>query len=728
MALAPYLRNRSKSSHWGSLGLFVLLGLAAAAQSPPLEGSEQRVPPSSSPSDLTVMGDHVYFVAEDGSTGRELWRTNGEPGNAERIQDIVPGSEGAVPERLLAVGNRLYFSAATPDTGRELWFTDGTPAGTHRTRDLRPGRDSSDPAPLLARGAELYFRARTGATGEELWKTDGTAEGTVLVKDMFEGPNDSSPGQLGVASLGDGTFLLTGYNALGPSILWRSDGTGAGTTYLPFAPSFCDLFHPLGGKALFRGQSMSYGTEPWISDGTAEGTFVLKDINPGDAYSLREWGVELGIHLLFSADDVAHGQELWGTDGTAEGTILIKDINPGAGSSDPYKYVRVGNEALFIANDGQTGKELWRTDGTPEGTRLVRDIYKGPASAEPYAFAVAGGSLFFSAREDLHGEELWRYESATGDAHLVADIIPGPQSSEPYATVALGDIGVFAANHPDTGTELWRSDGTPEGTVPIADIFHESFENPSSSPTELTPVASGLLYFVVNDLEHGAELWVTGGSGDNTRLVKDIFPGPASSDPRHLTPMGDVLYFEADDGYNGRELWKSDGTALGTALAVNIGFQQEGAGIKEMVTFDRVLLIVATKAEVGEELLIVSTDSHLEVCDIQKGPDSSHPEGLVVVPSANKAYFRADDGVHGVELWYVESGQGYEAHMVRDIVPAPRTGAKFEALVPFGDGVAAVIDDAVHGAELWRVGGEKHDAGLVKDLRTEETLRSPAKR
>ena len=46
------------------------------------------------------------------------------------------------------------------------------------------------------------------------------------------------------------------------------------------------------------------------------------------------------------------------------------------------------------------------------------------------------------------------------------------------------------------------------------------------------------------DLDHGAELWRTDGTGAGTVLVKDIYPGEKSGAPTFFTPFGDYLYFQ----------------------------------------------------------------------------------------------------------------------------------------------------------------------------------------
>uniref|UniRef100_UPI00056C1DDD hypothetical protein n=1 Tax=Microcystis aeruginosa TaxID=1126 RepID=UPI00056C1DDD len=68
--------------------------------------------------------------------------------------------------------------------------------------------------------------------------------------------------------------------------------------------------------------------------------------------------------------------ELWKSDGTAAGTVLVKDINPGSSSSYPGSLTAVGNTLFFTAYDGLggSGTELWKSDGTAAGTVLVKDI------------------------------------------------------------------------------------------------------------------------------------------------------------------------------------------------------------------------------------------------------------------------------------------------------------------------------------------------------------------
>jgi ELWxxDGT repeat protein len=90
---------------------------------------------------------------------------------------------------------------------------------------------------------------------------------------------------------------------------------------------------------------------------------------------------------VFVADDGVHGTELWVTDGSAAGTSLVKDIHLGSQGAYLHHFAAIGNgQAVFSADEGINGIELWVTDGTSLGTHLVKNINSMPFSSTPYGF------------------------------------------------------------------------------------------------------------------------------------------------------------------------------------------------------------------------------------------------------------------------------------------------------------------------------------------------------
>lgn len=146
---------------------------------------------------------------------------------------------------------------------------------------------------------------------------------------------------------------------------------------------------------------------------------------------------------------------MWFSDGTVEGTRLVKDINPGPGSSEPSIW-DMGAQALFGAGDAEHGVELWATDGSEAGTYLVMDINPGPASSMFYSSERFGERLFFSENDAVHGEEMWvaEWDGARYQARLVKNLWPGPKSASPYNLVKDTEAeGAFVAEEP--GMRRW---------------------------------------------------------------------------------------------------------------------------------------------------------------------------------------------------------------------------------------------------------------------------------
>jgi ELWxxDGT repeat protein len=133
--------------------------------------------------------------------------------------------------------------------------------------------------------------------------------------------------------------------------------------------------------------------------------------------------VSLGDRLVLFARD-AHGWEPWATDGTLDGTALLRDVRPGQAGGIPEGFheepivlmAQQGLRAVFVAQDGIHGFELWSTDGTPEGTDMVADIGPGSSvdSSRLNLVTASSGLLFFVADDGVHGMELWALPPFTG--------------------------------------------------------------------------------------------------------------------------------------------------------------------------------------------------------------------------------------------------------------------------------------------------------------------------
>jgi len=92
------------------------------------------------------------------------------------VKDIYSGSSSGIgTPYFTAVGNTLYFRADDGTNGDELWKSDGTTAGTMLI-DLNAGPPDSNPNNLVVIGNDLYFEAYHTQFGDEIWmiQTDGT--------------------------------------------------------------------------------------------------------------------------------------------------------------------------------------------------------------------------------------------------------------------------------------------------------------------------------------------------------------------------------------------------------------------------------------------------------------------------------------------------------------------------------------------------------------------------
>ena len=286
------------------------------------------VPMLLNPTQMAVYNGKLYFSAEDsGDTG--LWCID-RTGNASEI--VVNSGGSSYPMNLTEMDDILYFTAVTAAYGRELWKTDGTQANTALVADIDSDTSGSIIDTLIVYNGKLYFAADDGDLGNELWCSDGTGAGTRCAADINEGAGNSNPDEMIVFN---GRLYFTATSA-GQNRLYVFDST-TGTageirmtyeTYTAYSPVFLTIFN---GNIYFRAEITALGSDLWVSDGTAEGTQLVEQINiTAEPSNSNPWNFTvMEDRLYFCADDGAHYFELWTSDGTSDGTFMVRDIYVG---------------------------------------------------------------------------------------------------------------------------------------------------------------------------------------------------------------------------------------------------------------------------------------------------------------------------------------------------------------------------------------------------------------
>jgi ELWxxDGT repeat protein len=327
---------------------------------------------------------------------------------------------------------------------------------------------------------------------------------------------------------------------------------------------------------IFKGNDDAHGRELWVTDGTDEGTHLLKDINPGQDYFDDPLSSDpmayaiLGDYAYFSALNADYGYELWKTDGTTEGTVMLKDINSGNASGVSTEQLFLYNNELYFAgaNNTETGEELWKTNGTSAGTVLVKNI--NPTSeqgANPREFTIYNGLLYFIAESVLNHKELW-VTDGTNEGTQMLDYAIYDELLDIRDLVVCNNLLFFKGYTENNGIELYRTDGTSDGTFMLTDI---NTEGDGVYYGEQVIAYNNKVYFSGASIEFGEELWVSDGTSEGTVMLKDINPGMGdysalSSWPFRFTIFDNILFFCAREETHVQELWMTDGTTEGTAM------------------------------------------------------------------------------------------------------------------------------------------------------------------
>jgi len=220
----------------------------------------------SSVSKLTVFNGVLYFYANDGVSGAELWSSDGTTGGTTLVMDINPGSGGSetslssftdlLADHPVVYQNKLYF-LVTIGVQTSLWTSDGTTAGTTHFVDNAGGD-------LTIVNDKLFFRGNG-----TLMVTDGTAAGTITLSNNY--PYSVVPFN---------NYLI--FDSAGPIKL--TDGTADGT--FTIATTNFPLWITAHQNTLyFSDNDNTHGRELWLMNMISPPT--ITSVTPDPANNLK---------------------------------------------------------------------------------------------------------------------------------------------------------------------------------------------------------------------------------------------------------------------------------------------------------------------------------------------------------------------------------------------------------------------------------------------------------
>jgi ELWxxDGT repeat protein len=313
---------------------------------------------------LTDVNGTLFFAGmktrpDHTSDGIELYKTDGTEANTVLVKDVMPGPNDGDPQNLFNLNGTLYFTALFDMYNRALWMSDGTEAGTVRINAADPSLNPYGPEGLFEWKNDLYFIASAGQYGRELWRSNGTNEGTVMVKDIRQ--NDFHNNDIPSVQPGTDAIYLIAWDESIRSFLWRSDGTDGGTVKIYDLPEgwIYALLQEYKGKMYFMGSSDT-SVQLWVTDGTTEGTYVLKTLS--DTYNNLNRSSAIMDGVLYIGGTPYN---LFRTDGTECGTFPVS-VDPQSTSTTYFAHSMrlLDDQLMFVAYTEPTSYELFKLEAS----------------------------------------------------------------------------------------------------------------------------------------------------------------------------------------------------------------------------------------------------------------------------------------------------------------------------------------------------------------------------
>jgi len=387
----------------------------------------------------TAIGGTVYFVADDGTNGQELWSRNSSGTTLKLTNFTTPQSVSRhftpALRDLTAHNGRLYFQVQETNKPAQVYVVSAVGATPVKLTSFATGADVAEAVDLLGGiGSRFHFQVGENFLDRTLYETDGTAAGTKRV--LFDGK--SLKNAAAIAQTG-GTLLFAADDGVNGQQLYATDGT-ATRLVTRLNPNNIGSnpvqFTAAGSRGYFTATDTGGGNALYTTDGKAAPMLVMKAddavfrkptwlSNAGGASFAQLTASNGKLFAVVAVGPV--GAQLVRIDGTTATTL--KTIDPPTGSPGSYgvavtiglsNLVDAAGTLYFTLDLPGAGQQLWKSDGTVAGTTLVKTIlaksyletptamFNDPVPALPIRHIEAvGAKVYFTAGTRTDGNQLW---------------------------------------------------------------------------------------------------------------------------------------------------------------------------------------------------------------------------------------------------------------------------------------------------------------------------------
>jgi len=416
-------------------------------------GIADGIAPSCDAMAWMVEQQRLLTAGVNGIDGCELWVSEGFESSTQLLLDINPSGD-ALPGQYLGLtsvqtpqGERVFFDADDGVNGRQLWVSDATVSGTKRVVDTGDSLSLTSSTKMVQWGQGVVLNTVTDGL---VW-SDG-----ITITTVFSHPSFSASQQQNLDTLSFGVttfatemlhanstdlwFSAKSQNNIEPYLLtldaefqsWDLNPSGAS---LPDAPLLIE-----GGLVAVAEAQNGRQLVRLFEDGSMNWLTTLQHQGNPTTHVAEYLGIhQLGDLLVFDALTSGVDPQLWSHNLSTGNTQILSTaiVAPGDWAGGIVHQQRVWFDCVAPS----VAHEICSTDGTMNGTRVETDLRAGMASSNILGFASHGEHLFFLASGQIDGIEsgssLWHLQNGEQPT-LVYDPWPGLNNNSASGT--YGDL------------------------------------------------------------------------------------------------------------------------------------------------------------------------------------------------------------------------------------------------------------------------------------------------